>query len=92
MKQFTSICGRIRKKGAINIHLRTQGKTYRKRGVSKDKIGQIVGRIGIENRPKEVEEKQRFADLEIDLVIGKDHKGALLTINDRATGMLQMKK
>jgi IS30 family transposase len=25
-------------------------------------------------------------------VIGKDHKGALLTINDRATGMLQMKK
>ncbi len=35
---------------------------------------QIVGRIGIENRPIEVEEKQRFGDLEIDLVIGKDHK------------------
>ena len=25
-----------------------------------------------------------------DLVIGKDHKGALLTINDRATGILKM--
>ena len=25
-------------------------------------------------------------------MIGKDHKGALLTINDRATGILQMKK
>ena len=81
-----------KKGGNLYIHLRTQGKTYRKRGVSKDKRGQIVGRIGIENRPKEVEEKQRFGDLEIDLVIGKDHKGALLTINDRATGMLQMKK
>ena len=48
--------------------------------------------VGIENRPKEVEEKQRFGDLEIDLVIGKDHQGALLTINDRSTGVLKMKK
>ena len=78
--------------GKLYTHLRNQGKAYRKRGASKDKRGQIVGRIGIENRPKEVEEKQRFGDLEIDLVIGKDHKGALLTINDRATGMLKMKK
>ena len=81
-----------KKGGDLYKHLRTQGKTYRKRGASKDKRGQIVGRIGIENRPIEVEEKQRFGDLEIDLVIGKDHKGALLTINDRFTGMLQMKK
>ena len=28
--------------------------------------------------------------MEMDLVIGKNHKGALLTINDRATGMLKM--
>lgn len=81
-----------KQKGNLYIHLRNQGKLYRKRGASKDKRGQIIGRIGIENRPKEVEEKQRFGDLEIDLVIGKDHKGALLTINDRATGMLKMKK
>jgi IS30 family transposase len=81
-----------KKGGNLYKHLRTLGKTYRKRGASKDKRGQIVGRIGIENRPIEVEEKQRFGDLEIDLVIGKDHKGVLLTINDRATGMLQMKK
>jgi IS30 family transposase len=78
--------------GILYTHLRHQGKMYRKRGASKDKRGQIVGRIGIENRPVEVEEKQRFGDLEIDLVIGKDHKGALLTINDRSTGVLQMKK
>jgi IS30 family transposase len=78
--------------GDLYKHLRSKGKTYRKRGALKDKRGLIVGRVGIENRPIEVEEKQRFGDLEIDLVIGKDHKGALLTINDRATGMLQMKK
>ena len=78
--------------GNLFIHLRNQGKIYRKRGASKDKRGQIVGRNGIENRPLIVEKKERLGDLEIDLVIGKDHKGALLTINDRATGMLQMKK
>ena len=81
-----------KKGGDLYKHLRTLGKTYRKRGALKDKRGQIIGRIGIENRPIEVDQKQRFGDLEIDLVIGKDHKGALLTINDRATGILQMKK
>ena len=42
------------------------------------------------NGPQIVEQKQRVDDLETDLVIGKNHKGALLTINDRATGMLKM--
>jgi transposase, IS30 family len=28
--------------------------------------------------------------MEMDLIIEKDHKGASLTINDRATGMLNM--
>ncbi len=38
-----------------------------------------------------IEKKERFGDLEIDLVIGANHKGALLTINDSATGVLKMK-
>ncbi len=59
-----------------SAHLLNQGKTYRKRRASKHKRGQIVRRIGIENHPKEVEEKQIFGCLAIDLVIGKDHKGA----------------
>ena len=43
-------------------------------------------------RPAIVERKCRLGDFEIDLVIGKDHKGALLTINDRASGILFMGK
>jgi IS30 family transposase len=78
--------------GVLYHHLRTKGKTYRKRGESKDKRGKIKDQVNISQRPKEVEEREFFGDLEIDLVIGKDHKGALLTINDRATGMLFMKK
>jgi len=46
----------------------------------------------IEDRPKIVDLKQRFGDLEIDTIIGKNHKGAIVTINDRATGILRMKK
>ena len=78
--------------GSIYKHLRTKGKRYAKRGAQKGSRGIIKDRIGIENRPIIVENKDRIGDIEIDLVIGKHHKGALLTINDRATGVLKMAK
>lgn len=78
--------------GNLHKHLRTKGRRYRKRGALKDKRGQIIGRIDIEKRPKIVDEKTRFGDLEIDLVIGEHHKQALLTINDRLTGMVKIRK
>ena len=76
--------------GTLFQHLRTKGKRYQKRGNTNTKRGQIPGRVPIEQRPSIVDKKKRFGDLEIDLVIGKNHKGALLTINDRATGLLKM--
>jgi len=39
-------------------------------------------------RPKIVEENKRIGDLESDLIIGKGHKGALLTIVDRYSSFL----
>lgn len=81
-----------RRGGLLFKHLRTKGKKYKKRGHLKDKRGLIVGRVDISERPVIVEKKCRLGDFEIDLVIGKDHKGALLTINDRASGVLFMGK
>jgi IS30 family transposase len=81
-----------KKGGRLYKYLRTKGKKYVKRACSKGMRGRIVDRVDIDQRPPEVEEKDRFGDLEIDLVIGKGHKGALLTINDRATGVLFMDK
>jgi transposase, IS30 family len=81
-----------RKKGLLHFHLRRQGRRYRKRGSSKDSRGQILGRVGIENRPKEAEERKVFGHLEVDTIIGKNHKGAIITLNDRASGMLWMGK
>ena len=48
--------------------------------------------MDIGQRPSIVDEKERIGDLEIDLIIGKDHKQAILTINDRASGLLIMDK
>lgn len=81
-----------RKGGILYRSLRANGRRYRKRGHSKDSRGIIKGRVDIDERPAVVDRRQRIGDLEIDLVIGKDHKGALITINDRSTGMLFMDK
>ena len=40
--------------------------------------------MSIDLRPPEVELKKRFGELEMDTVVGKNHKGAILTINDRS--------
>jgi transposase, IS30 family len=79
-----------KKKGELYKHLRCNGKKYRKRGQKKDKRGQIPNRKGIELRPEIVDKKERIGDLEIDLVIGKDHLGALITINDRVTKLVKI--
>ena len=81
-----------KKGGNWHTYLRSKGKKYRSRGLSKDKRGQILGRVSIEKRPDLVEKRERFGDLEIDTIIGKNHQGAIVTINDRATGYLKMKK
>jgi len=75
-------------KGELHTHLRRKGRKYRKRGNSKDTRGIITGRVDISMRPAIVDQKVRFGDLELDTVIGKNHKGALLTMNDRVTGLL----
>ena len=81
-----------KRKGSLYQHLRRKGRRYRKRGSHKDSRGKIIGRVGIENRPKEAEERKVFGHLEVDTIIGKNHQGAIITLNDRASGMLWMRK
>ncbi len=81
-----------KKKGDLHTHLRRKGRKYRKRGNNKDSRGIIPNRISIDLRPDIVEKRSRFGDLEVDLIIGKNHKQAIVTLNDRTSGMLKMKK
>jgi IS30 family transposase len=89
MLSYVTIYKLIRKDkqqgGELYKYLRNSGKKYKKRYGSSDKRGQIPDKVPIEERPKEVDLKQRIGDFEIDLIIGKNHKGAQLTIVDRAT-------
>jgi IS30 family transposase len=83
---FINIFGKIKEKN-LYLSLRTTGKRYRK---VKRLRGILSNRRLIEDRPCRF--KATFGDLEIDTIIGKNHKGAIVTINDRATGILRMKK
>ena len=71
------------KGGELHQHLRHQ-KTYRKRGYKNtDRRGQLVDRTSIHCRDEIIDKRQRLGDFEGDTVIGKNHKGALLTLVDR---------
>jgi len=81
-----------KRNGRLHEHLRNQGRRYRHRGAKKDQRGRIRGQVSIAERPAVVDKRVRFGDLEIDTVIGKNHRGALLTINDRKTGLAIIRK
>lgn len=81
-----------REGGVLHEHLRNRGRRYRKRGSQKDSRGVIRDRISIEERPEIVDRKERVGDLEIDLVVGKNHKAPMLTVVDRKSGMAWVRK
>ena len=58
-------------------------KPYRKRLGSHDKRGKIQNRIGIEERPQIVEDRERLGDWEGDTVHGKN--GNIVTVIDRTS-------
>lgn len=73
----------LRQGGTLYKNLRHQNKKYTRRSSQYKTRGQIKGRISIEERPSVVETYSRIGDVEIDTVIGKGHKGAIVTIVDR---------
>lgn len=78
--------------GNLYENLRHRAKRYRKRGAAKDRRGKITNRQDIDLRPHIVEERKRLGDIEVDLVIGNGHQGALLTINDRVSGLVMIQQ
>jgi IS30 family transposase len=68
--------------GDLSIHLRQHGKR-RKRYGKYDRRGKLPNRISIEERPLLVEQRQRLGDWEIDTLVGKGHRGALVSLVER---------
>ncbi len=69
--------------GTLYLHLRTARRWRKKRLNRKHQRGQIPNRIMINQRPEVVDTKERFGDWEVDTIIGKNHKTAILTATER---------
>ena len=77
--------------GSLYKHLRFRNQRKRKYGQPETR-GQLTNRRNIKERPPIVEERTRFGDLEIDTIVGKKHQQSLVSIVDRKTGYLWLKK
>ena len=69
--------------GMLYRQLRYQGKPYRKKYGRTDYRGRIPGRVDIDQRPAIVAARTRLGDWEADLVMGKAHQGAIVTLAER---------
>ena len=78
-KELASYC---RHKMKYNRHVRPNRTT---------KVKNIPDRVSIHQRPAEAD-GTRFGDWEMDTMVGKDGKGAILTLTERSTNMILMER
>ena len=78
--------------GLLHKHLRTARRWRKKRLHKKHQRGQIPNRVMIDQRPEVVNTKQRFGDWEVDTIIGKNHKSAIVTLTERKSQFELMAK
>jgi IS30 family transposase len=77
--------------GDLYCHLRCQ-KKCRKRYGSYDRRGILPNRVSIEERPAIVEERTRIGDWEVDTIIGKKHRQAIVTLTERKSRFALLRK
>lgn len=80
-----------RQGGNLHLHLRCRRKR-RKRYGSTNSRGQLVNRVSIEERPAIVETRSRIGDWELDTIIGKGHKQALVSLTERKSRLTLLSK
>jgi len=80
-----------REGGNLYRHLRCQ-KQRKKRYGTYNRRGQIPNRVSIDQRPAIVESRCRLGDWEIDTIIGKGHRQALVSLTERKSRLLRLAK
>jgi IS30 family transposase len=88
---YTCLYGEPAKDPALKEHFRQKQAKPRKRKGAKDRRGQILGRVSIDERPEIVEEKSRAGDWEGDAVESFGKKAYTATFVDRKTKFLPAK-
>jgi len=77
--------------GDLHCHLRCQ-KKRRKRYGSHDRRGRIKNRVSIDERPAIVDTRQRLGDWEVDTIIGKGHRHAIVSLTERKSRLALLRK
>lgn len=78
--------------GRLYLQLPCKMKKYKSRSGSYSSRGMIIDRVSISKRPKIVDKKARVGDFEVDTIIGKYHKGSIVSIVDRKSKFTLLKK
>lgn len=79
--------------GDLYGHLRTGHKKQRRRyGSGKATFQTIKNRVFIDQRPEVINNKLRYGDWEIDTIVGKNNKGAIVTLVERKSAFTLMAK
>jgi IS30 family transposase len=78
------------KGGDLYKHMRHKLKHRNRPVTGKHEV--IKNKISIDDRPEVINSKKRFGDWEIDLIVGKNNKGAMVTLVERTTAMIMIRK
>jgi IS30 family transposase len=78
--------------GKLYKNLSTAQKKYRKKYGSGKQSCSVKKRVPIDLRPSVVDKKERYGDWEIDTIVGKNNKGAILTVVEGKSAFLLMAK
>ena len=81
-----------RQGGDLHCHLRCQKKRRKRYGANNRRRGQLRNRISIEERPAIVDRRERLGDWELDTVIGKGKKQALVSLTERKARLTLLAK
>lgn len=78
--------------GTLWQHLRCKKKRRKRYGSGRQRRGQIPNKTPISERPAVVDKKTRLGDWEGDTIIGKGHKGVIVTLAERSTQFVLIRK
>jgi IS30 family transposase len=77
--------------GDLHRHLRCQKKRKKRYG-SYDRRGKLKNKVSIDERPAIVDTRQRLGDWEVDTIIGKGHRHAIVSLVERKSRLALLRK
>lgn len=77
--------------GDLHTHLRCK-KKRRKRYGTYDRRGSLKNQVSIDERPDIVDQRGRQGDWELDTIVGKNHKQAIVSITERVLRLTYLSK